>query len=121
MGRRESVLAQVRKQVSLQAASHPGPRRRSVADRMFVASWSNWFPGPHVADKSLFELEAVSPTGLSTGGGQNSERWQTWSLLATGDVPFAPADPETMRAVLITSRMLAGSPFRLRDGADVSV
>lgn len=121
VGRRGSVLAQVRKQVSLQAASHPGPRGKSVADRMFVASWSDWFPGPHLADESFFDLEAVSPTGLSTGGGQDSERWQTRSLLDPGDVPFAPSDPEAMRAVLTTSRMLAGSPFWLRDGADVGV
>ncbi|MCZ4326727.1 hypothetical protein [Brachybacterium paraconglomeratum] len=119
--RSASVLAQITKQVSRAASSHPGAEGRSAADRMFVASWSQLFPGPHMASDAFLPLRASCPAGPPTRGGVSSRRWVQRDLMDPEQVRLRPADPESLTSVAISAGMLAGSPFWLRSGRDVGV
>lgn len=120
-GRSSSVLSQITKQISRAATAHPGLPGRSVADRMFVTSWSHLFPGDHLLSEDFLSLRAACPAGPSTGGGVMSQRWENRDLMDPRSVRLDPVSPESLRAVMVSAGMLAGSPFWMRSGRDVGV
>lgn len=114
-GGTSEVLTQVVKQVQIAARAYSGVAGRAVADRMFVAKWSGLFPGPHAAAEEFFTLRAQCPAGAL------GAKWSARDLLDEGSVRLDADDPEALRAVLTSSRVLAGSPFWLRDAADAGL
>lgn len=117
-------LSQLRKRVSAFASAHPGPEGRSVADRMFVASWPDLFPGPNAVSEGFLELAAWCPARPARQGATASNnRWVRRSLLDPSQVVLGSTaeQQETLQAVLTTAQMLAGSPYWLRSERDMGV
>lgn len=112
-------LQEIRKQVSMHSASYPGVPGVSVADRMFAVSWRDLFPAAHSVSEGFMGLEAWCPAGPVSRG----QRWLRRSLLDEDQVrlPSSEAQSESLAALAVSSRMLAGTPFWMRSSADVGV
>lgn len=107
------------------ARATPAHIQAGVAERMFAARWSDWFPG--VADGTLHDLHLDEASGagrmssrfLSLAAvrptGRREDRWRAADLLDIFDVPFEPAPGSDPLAVVRNSAVLFGAPHWLRD------
>lgn len=107
---RGDTRGQVLKNVARAAREIPGVNFDRVAERIFVADWTSWFPEAGMVNPSFFALDAWRPTGGPTA------LWEPASLLDVFDCPFEPADPAAALAVADNASMLASVPFWLRTG-----
>lgn len=104
-----TVWNRLRRVISEQVAARPdGPARR-LAERIAVARWSWWFPGPGLVHPSFVSLACHRPTGTAAG------RWRRADLLDVIDVGFSPADDGPLD-VLANAACVAGVPHWLRTG-----
>ena len=98
----------VAKRIAHETKAWPGQVGDRVADRMFVASWQEWFPARHRLAPGFLSLRALSPSGPA------GDLWQVKQLLGETALPFRPRNPAAVRAVLHNSQALAGVPWWIR-------
>lgn len=106
-------------QVRNQTASHlltstrrwPGVPHDRIADRMFIADWSEWFPDKHRVSPNFLSMRALSPSGPA------SDPWRLVDLLDEESLPLNSDDRQRARleAVIDNAQALAGVPFWMRD------
>ncbi|MGO1508165.1 hypothetical protein [Microbacterium sp.] len=83
----------------------PGRGANRTADRMFVASWQDWFPGPHQAGDGFDLLLADAAVG--------GDSWESRALLDPASVP-APARMSAPLDVVAAASGLRSVPHQLR-------
>ena len=108
--RTRDAVIRLRDAVHRAARAFPGIRGDMTIDRMFVASWRDWFPAPGRIDPSFFTLDAWRPNGDSP------DRWQPASMLDPIDVPFDSEDPDWFTAAIDNFGILRQTPPWLRNG-----
>lgn len=106
-----TVMSQILKQVGIAASGYPGLSPVAVRDRMFVASYSRFFPGPLAVNaEEFFSLRCLSASSRS------EDRWEFRDVLDEHQVPLAA---EVNTEVLCTQvNFLLGSPWWLREDHD---
>lgn len=97
------------KRIAAAVRNYPGQVGDRVADRMFVASWQEWFPARGRLGADFLSMRVLSPSGPA------GDLWQERHLLGEGSIPFRPRDPEAMCAVLDNAQALAGVPLWARE------
>ncbi len=87
-----------------------GSAGQRLADRIAVVRWDDWFPSAHTATYDFLSLSAWVPPVAGT-----RTDWMKVGLLdAFSDLPFDPAYPEDMTAVIANAAALATAPKFLR-------
>lgn len=94
---------------------YPGTAANRVAERMGVASWREWFPEAGTTHEAFLAMRVDRPTG------EDAALWEPADMLRTTSsdprvaaYPFAPRDPEAMRAVIDNSALLGQTPYWMR-------
>jgi hypothetical protein len=108
--RRDEYVNDVRAHVLAGARDYAGSIRHWTSTRMFVASWTDWFPNPNTFDEKFLTLEAHRPSG------RGETRWETASALDPIDTPFDPQPGWDALAVLDNLALLRSVPSWLRTG-----
>lgn len=106
------VRSTVAKRIAAAVRNYPGQVGDRVADRMFLASWQEWFPARGRLGADFLSMRTVSPSGPV------GDLWQERHLLGEGAMPFRPRDPEAVTAVLANAQALAGVPVWARHPGD---
>lgn len=110
-----TVMSQIIKQVSMAAGAYPGLEGSAVKDRMFVTSYSQLFPAPHVVNvEKFFTFVASSPSRSLTVA---ADKWERHALMDTTDVPLLSDVPVAIDQV----NALAASPFFFRHHQGIGV
>lgn len=73
----------------------PGPPSDRTANRIGVASWTDWFPASHMVDESFRSLRAWFPTGDTV-----ESRWRALDVLDPESVVFDPGSEANRDAAL---------------------
>lgn len=110
-GKGNRVRREVYKAVARTVREFAGQGVDSVAGRMGVVSWSQWFSGPGMASAEFAALEVDRPIGPVT------DTWVQGSVLDEVEVPFVPRDDFDPLAVVTGSSMLLGTPHWMRHEA----
>lgn len=106
------VPKNLRKGVAASARGSMGAQLSKVYQRMFIASWNSWFPGPNEVDESFVGLMAEYP---SSGVGDKTS-WESLSLVSPFDVPgLSTQDGEQIAK---NASHIWGTPFWLRNRPD---
>ncbi|WP_460991152.1 hypothetical protein [Sinomonas soli] len=90
-------------------ASFPGTGPDSPAARIGIAAWDEWFPARHELSEEFFTLAADFALGASGGPG----RWKRRDVL---DLPFQAWASFDATAVIANSKLLAATPYWMRQG-----
>lgn len=101
----------VARRIAHAVRDYPGQVGDRVADRMFLASWQEWFPARGRLGADFLTLRALSPSGPV------GDLWQEKHLLGESAVSFRSRNPEVLQAVLENAQTLAGVPFWARHPA----
>lgn len=103
----KDIDAQLRRYLGATVKQHPGSARDRVAEKVALASWTDWFPGDMLYDDEAFPLlRAQRPTGPS------GNIWEGVDLLDVFDVT-TPGDADNLGAVMANLAGLAGTPDML--------
>jgi hypothetical protein len=114
----DSVRADTYQAIAAACREYPGSVRDRVAERIGVATWREWFPGPGLVHDAFLTMRVDRPTG-------RSERlWEPCDLLDSTEGktaagawgrPFVAHDPTAMTAVLDNASMLGQTPYWIRE------
>ena len=104
------VLTTTYKAIAAVSRRFPGTVRESIATRIGVVSWTDWFPARHSISTDFFTMTVNMPTGMADG----HMVWTRTNLLDAAAYPFTPASP-ALTAILDNMHMLWGTPHWLRD------
>lgn len=107
----ESVRVATYQAVARAVREFPGVSVDRTAERIGVATWAEWFPGPHLTTDRFLGLRADRPTGSGAG------LWVECDFLDTSALPFTARDSETILAVVENARTLAQTPPWMREAA----
>lgn len=88
----------------------PGTAYESVASRIGIATWTDWFPQRHHISEDFFSLTVDMAAGMRDG----AMTWRSVPLLSPTSTPFAP-NREDLTAILDNAHLLWGTPVWLRD------
>jgi hypothetical protein len=99
----------LRRAIADAIATRPGAAHGRLAERVALARWRWWFPDLGAAAPGFATLLAYRPTGPA------GARWEPAHLLDVTDVVFDPSDAAEVTAVIGNSRLLAGTPYWVRD------
>ncbi|MWV32478.1 hypothetical protein [Rathayibacter iranicus] len=109
-GKATSLARNLRTHLARAARIFPGRRDDLTASRMFIVSWSDWFPAGHNATRGFVNLRADRPTGAF------DEPWEACDLLDPVAVPYRPADTARPLALLDNLAGLRSVPRWQRTG-----
>ena len=103
----------VARRIAHAVRDYPGQVGDRVADRMFLASWQEWFPARGRLGADFLTLRALSPSGPA------GDLWQEKLLLGDSAMPLRARNRDALLAVLENAQTLAGVPLwaRHRDAA----
>lgn len=101
-------VSQLRALIARVLLDFPGYGPDSVAERIGVAAWADYFPARHQGTEEFLDLTAYFPTGDAP-----DTLWQPRAMLDVEQLPFTPTFDAT--AVLTNSSMLAATPHWLRE------
>lgn len=112
---RSVSLTMIRKLVSKVCAEFPGFGEHSVAERIGVIAWSDYFPARHQASDDFLSLRAYFPSGDTA-----ATKWEPKALLDTNEVPFTPWHGFDATAVIKNAAMLGATPSWLKSAHEPS-
>ncbi|MBC9927391.1 hypothetical protein [Leucobacter sp. cx-169] len=113
-GDTDALRRQVQAAIVRAVRSFPGNPGNLVAERMLVASWTDWFPGRHQLIDNFDKLPAWYPAKMV--GAQGMEQvWAQTELFNQAAFPYAPAAGLDPLAVAANARTLAATPHWMRE------
>jgi hypothetical protein len=105
-----AALTDVRKKLAAAVRDHAGVDFDRTAEKLMVASWTDWFPQAGHTTPQFATLDAYRPTGPA------GNPWEPVSALDVIDLPFQPATTFNPHAIINNLSMLRSQPARLRRG-----
>jgi hypothetical protein len=105
------------REVARATRQHPGIYGDRTAERMGVATWREWFPGPLLASERFTRLTVDRPVG-------REPLWEECDLLDRGTLPVTGEDTRSLRSTIVNAALLAQTPSDLRGShrpADLNV
>lgn len=88
----------------------PGTVHESVASRIAVATWDEWFPARHQVNQSFLDLAVNLSDGMQAGEMQ----WKKTSLLDQVAYPYRPRR-KSLTAIMDNRHLLWSAPTWLRE------
>ena len=93
----------------------PGTATDPTAARIAVTNWADLFPSGHEARSDFWKMPVERPAGRDYRGDPNDDKvWSQGYLMDPASTPFAPANPDYMKAVIGNGAGLRGVPHMLR-------
>lgn len=103
---RSNVRSTTYQAVARAVKTRPGSSRDRVADRIGIATWREWFPGPFEASDRF--------TGLRVGRRIGNAHWEPCDMWDPTQLPLPDESPTSLREVIRNSALLAQTPPRIR-------
>ena len=104
-----TVRSETYKAVSAVVRRYPGTARESIASRIGVASWTEWFPERHMIAPRFLTMTVDRPSGMETG-----EMTWTETELLSSSYAYTPKHAG-LTAILDNAHLLWSAPLWLRD------
>lgn len=112
-GEVQRLRREVQRGIQQAIGMEPGYAANRMADRVFVASWSDLFPDRHQLVTDFEKLPVLAPRGLRSAA-PTGDIWERVHLLDEQEVPYSPADDLDPLAVVQNASMLHATPHWLR-------
>jgi hypothetical protein len=109
-GGASTVRSDTYKAVASVVRQFPGTAQESIASRIGVATWTEWFPEKHKISPRFLNMTVDMAAGMKDG----EMTWTETELLDMTAYPFAPKEPGLV-AILDNMHLLWSAPTWLRD------
>ena len=108
-GQRKQLRWQLRNAMSNAVRAFPGRRGDLVEDRLFLASWDDWFPSARTLSNK-FELLTANKVA-----GAGAKDWVSVDMASIFDLPLPDDSDPLLEKVIENSLGLAGTPKAIGD------